>query len=119
MLFPVLLALASGLAVSHSANYELYSDYSSERWFFDDRKMVPVSCHNGDCSQFFAHWPKHKIAKRAIVQVNTMKDYIKFMLRGNKTRDDDTNIDPYLTGNLTLGMSFIHSIHSRSLKWWF
>jgi hypothetical protein len=46
---------------------------------------------------------KHKIAKRAAVQVETMKDYIKFLLRGNKTKDDDTNTDPYRTGNITLG----------------
>jgi hypothetical protein len=24
-------------------------------------------------------------------------------LRGNKTKDDDTNTDPYRTGNITLG----------------
>ena len=104
MLFRVLLALASSLAIIHSTQYELYSEYSSERWFFDDKNLVPVSCNNGDCSQFFAHLPKHKIAKRPIIQVNTMQEFIKFLIDVNKTTDDDINSEPYLTGNLTLGV---------------
>lgn len=103
MLLRILLVLASILAHVHSAHYELYSDLSSERWFLDDKKLIPISCQEGDCTSFFTSYPKHKIAKRAVVQVDTMKDYIKFVLRGNKTKDDDTNTDPYVTGNNTLG----------------
>ncbi len=104
MLLRVLLVLASAFIHVQSAHYELYSELRpDERWFLDDTKLIPVSCENGDCSALFNKHNKHKIAKRAAVQVETMKDYIKFLLRGNKTKDDDTNTDPYRTGNITLG----------------
>jgi len=104
MLLRVLLVLASAFIRVQSAHYELYSELRpDERWFLDDTKLIPVSCENGDCSALFNKHNKHKIAKRAAVQVETMKDYIKFLLRGNKTKDDDTNTDPYRTANITLG----------------
>ncbi|EFX89958.1 hypothetical protein DAPPUDRAFT_309629 [Daphnia pulex] len=105
MLLRVLLVLASAFIHVQSAHYELYSELRpDERWFLDDTKLIPVSCENGDCSALFNKHNKHKIAKRAAVQVETMKDYIKFLLRGNKTKDDDTNTDPYRTANITLGV---------------
>lgn len=113
MLLRILLVLASALIYVQTAHYELYSDLSNERWFLDDKKLVPVSCQNGDCTSFFSGHPKHRIAKRAIVKVDTMRDYVKFLLRGNKTKDDDTNTDPYMTGNTTLGMLIMISMSSR------
>ena len=106
MLLRVLLVLASALVRTHAAHYELYSDLSEERWFLDDTKLVPISCQDGDCSATFSKYVKqyHKMAKRAVVQVDTMKDYIKFLLRGNKTKDDETNTTNYATGNITLGI---------------
>jgi hypothetical protein len=104
MFLHVILVLASAFIRVQSAHYELYSELRpDERWFLDDSKLIPVSCENGDCSSLFNKHNKHKIAKRAVVQVETMKDYIKFLLRGNKTKDDETNTEPYRTGNITLG----------------
>ncbi|XP_032780449.2 ionotropic receptor 93a [Daphnia magna] len=105
MLFCVLLLLASTSIRVRSAYYELYSEFRpDERWFLDDAKLVPISCDNGDCSALFNKHNKHKVVKRSVVQVETMKDYIKFLLRGNRTKDDDTNIGPYRTSNITLGV---------------
>lgn len=108
MLLRILLVLASAFIHVRSGHYELYSDLSSERWYLDDSKLIPITCDDGDCTSLFPKHVKHNIAKRAVVQVNTMKDYIKFLLRGNKTKDDDTNTDPYLTGNITLGTTSVH-----------
>ncbi len=103
MLLRILLVLASAFICVQSGHYELYSDLSEERWFLDDSKLIPISCQDGDCSPMFNKYVKHKIAKRAVVQVDTMKDYIKFLLRGNKTKEDETNTAPYATANITLG----------------
>lgn len=107
MLFCLLLVLASACIHVRSSYYELYSEFRpDERWFLDDAKLVPISCDNGDCSALFNKHNKHKIAKRSLVQVETMEDYIKFLLRGNRTKDDDTNTEPYRTGNISLGNNF-------------
>lgn len=86
-------------------HFELYSDSTQERWLLEDHKaLVPISCDNGDCGHLLRGKPKHKIGKRSVVNIGSMKDYIKFIVRGNKTRDDDRNVDPYVVGNITLGL---------------
>lgn len=109
-LLRILLALASLCSV-WTHHFEIFSELHDERYFLDESKPVPVVCDDGDCTSFFhaVHFgaPKHKIRKRAAIQIDNMRDYIKFLLRGNKTRDDDRNNDPYRTGNITLGTSFV------------
>lgn len=104
----ILLVLAGAwCAFSRADHFELFSELHDERYFLDDSKPVPVACEDGDCTPLFraVHFgaPQHKIGKRAAVQIDSMRDYIKFLLRGNKTKDDDRNTEPYRTGNITLG----------------
>lgn len=104
--FPALLVglLLVAVQLGWAKHFELYSDLTDERWILEDHKaLVPISCPAGDCSQVLRDKPKHKIGKRSVIQIDTMKDYIKFILRGNKTRDDDRNIDPFTVKNITLG----------------
>ena len=103
------LLTASAIAIYPVEDYEFYSDLSDDRWVLDARSLVPVPCPEGGCppATSFNHFPDlhpdHKIRKRSVVKIDSMKDYIKFLLRGNKTRDDNRPITPYVTGNLTLG----------------
>ena len=46
---------------------------------------------------------EHHIEKRDADEVATMKDFINYLLRGNKTKDDVLNTNPYYVGNLSLG----------------
>jgi hypothetical protein len=49
--------------------------------------------------------PNHRISKRqaASLGIGTMKDFLKYLIRGNKTKDDELNTEPYKADNLTLG----------------
>ena len=108
-LFVVVGILAVSVTALYPAeDYELYSDLTDDRWVLDARSLVPVQCPDEGCppatfTDMTNLRPIHKIKKRSVVKIDSMKDYIKFLLRGNKTRDDDRPIDPYVTGNITLG----------------
>ena len=52
-------------------------------------------CYDTECS--------HEAIKRETIEIDTMKDYIKYLLRGNKTRDDHFNTEPFIYGNMTIG----------------
>lgn len=104
------LVVARVTALYPGEDYELYSDLTDDRWVLDARSLVPVQCPDDGCppatfTDMTDLLPSHKIKKRSVVKIDSMKDYIKFLLRGNKTRDDDRPIDPYVTGNITLGNS--------------
>jgi len=124
LLFLRLFVVVGILAVSVTAlypaeDYELYSDLTDDRWVLDARSLVPVQCPDEGCppatfTDMTDLRPIHKIKKRSVVKIDSMKDYIKFLLRGNKTRDDDRPIDPYVTGNITLG-NWMHLFQNKSV----
>jgi len=75
---------------------ELYTD--DDRSPFDlGSSFSSAACYSADCI--------HETVKREAVEVETMKDYIKYLLRGNKTKDDHYNTDPFVYGNTTIGKS--------------
>ena len=81
--------------------------YSEKDITFDlDSSFSSVECYNADCA--------HQAVKRETVEIETVKDYIKYLLRGNKTKDDHFNTEPYVYGNTTIGKHLnptTHSIH--------
>ncbi len=82
------------LALWHgSASFE--TDWDLETLAYDGEAI----CDEDYCD--------HQINKRQITPEGngTMKDFIKFLLRGNKTKDDELNTLPYVAGNLSLGTS--------------
>ena len=103
--------LAVQLRSIQADHIELHSVLTGDRWVLESPKsLVPISCTRGDCSDVVPlskppppGTPSHKIKKRAVVHLESIKDYIKFIVRGNKTRDDDRNVDPYRVSNITLG----------------
>lgn len=108
--FLLLGLLAVQLKSVQGDHIELHSVLTGDRWVLENhRSLVPISCNRDDCSAVIPKKPvnkqqPHKIKKRAaVVQIENMKEYLKFILRGNKTRDDDRNIDPYTVSNITLG----------------
>ena len=119
-LFVVVGILAVSVTALYPAeDYELYSDLTDDRWVLDARSLVPVQCPDEGCppatfTDMTDLRPIHKIKKRSVVKIDSMKDYIKFLLRGNKTRDDDRPIDPYVTGNITLG-NWMHLFQNKSV----
>ena len=103
----LLLILVLNSPLLPRADDYLYQDYQDpselSEYGIDQQLLGTADCSQNECGV-------HRMTKRLIQnpEIPTMKDFIKYLLRGSLTKEDQQSTEPFVAGNMTLGTYTLH-----------